>query len=244
MIKESPLTKLSGKYLAALRTHVGQDPQVGLQVAWDLGKAAVSIGLETLDLAKVHDHALVALRSPELSSVTWAELSASAAIFFTEAITPIEETHCAAREATADLNQLNATLDERTLDLADSNRKLRQQITGRTKAEAALRNSELAFGQLLQDSRDLEQHLQKVAHEILAATEIERKSMSLQLNDEIAQTLLGINIRLLALKEKVAISHNNLNQEITTTQRLVEESVIIINRLAHEFSSHHEQPAD
>ncbi len=244
MIKESPLTKLSGKYLVALRTHVGQDPQVGLQVARDLGKAAVSIGLETLDLAKVHEHALVALRSPDHSSVTWAELSASAAIFFTEAITPIEETHCAAREATADLNQLNATLDERTLNLADSNRKLRQQITGRAKAEAALRNSEIAFGQLLQNSRDLEQHLQKMAHEILAATEIERKSMSLQLNDEIAQTLLGINIRLLALKEKVAISHRNLNQEITTTQRLVAESVIVINRLAHEFSSHHEQPAD
>jgi signal transduction histidine kinase len=68
--------------------------------------------------------------------------------------------------------------------------------------------------------------------------------MSLQLNDEIAQALLGINIRLLALKQQVATSHANLTCEIAATQQLVEGSVNIINRLAHEFSSQHQPPTD
>jgi hypothetical protein len=244
MMNESQMNLLSENYLAALRTHVGKDPQTGFEAAHELGTAAVSIGLETLDLAKIHEHALAALRPPDSLSNTQGDLTKLAAIFFTEAITPIEETHRAALLANADLYQLNATLDERTHDLADSNRNLQQQITGRTRAEAALRDSESASRQLLEDSRKLELHLQKMAHRIMAATEAEQKKMSLQLNDEIAQALLGINIRLLALKQQVATSHANLTCEIAATQQLVEGSVNIINRLAHEFSSQHQPPTD
>jgi len=65
--------------------------------------------------------------------------------------------------------------------------------------------------------------------------------MSNQLNDQIAQNLLGINFRLLTLKMQVATHHTNLTREIATTQRLVEDSARIIRRLAHEFSTCHEQ---
>ncbi len=51
--------------------------------------------------------------------------------------------------------------------------------------------------------------------------------MSLHLNDEIAQTLLGINIRMLALKKQIATSNTSLTTEITTTQRLIEDSAAI-----------------
>jgi hypothetical protein len=244
MMNESQMNLLSEKYLSALRNHVDQDPQSGFEAAHDLGKAAVSIGLETLDLAKIHEHALTALRLPENLSNTPSDLTKLAVNFFTEANTPIEETHRAALRANADLYQLNAKLDERTHDLADSKRNLQQQITGRTKAEAALRDSEAASRQLLADSRKIELHLQKTAHGIMAATEAERTKMSLQLNDEIAQGLLGINIRLLALKQQVATRHSNLSREIAATRKLIEESVNIITRLAHEFSSQHQPPTD
>ena len=65
--------------------------------------------------------------------------------------------------------------------------------------------------------------------------------MSLQLNDEIAQTLLGINIRILALKKDIAANNADIGREIASIQRLVEDSTHIISRLAHEFSIHHER---
>lgn len=237
MLGESRLKLLSAKYLAALRNYVAKAAPAGLLAAHELGKTAVADGLETLGLAKIHEFALVELSLPAALSPSRDDLINRAAVFFTEAITPIEETHCAAREANADLHQLNVALDERTRDLADSNRERQQQVVGRIHAEAALRDSEAAFGQLLKNSKELEQHLQKVAHQILATIEAEQKKMSHQLNDEIAQTLLGINIRLLTLKQQIAISHENLNQEITATRNLIEQSLTLVNRIAHEFNS-------
>ena len=168
-------------------------------------------------------------------------MSTRAAIFFTEAITPIEETHRAALEARLQLEQLNETLDQRTLELADSNRELQEGITERKTAEAALKTSERASSQLLKESRLLEEHLQDMARKILSAQKTERKKMSLQLQDEIAQTLLGIHVRLLALKKEAAANSAGLNKEIATTQRLVEESVKTINRFAREFGIQHER---
>jgi len=147
----------------------------------------------------------------------------------------------AALKASADLLQLHAALDERMPMLAEANLELRRQVAERAVAESALRDSQRASGQLLKDSRVLEKHLQTMAHKILSATEAERHKMSLQLNDEIAQTLLGINIRIVALKKDVAANHTDLAQEIAATQRLVEDSAKIISRLAHEFSIQHER---
>jgi signal transduction histidine kinase len=79
-----------------------------------------------------------------------------------------------------------------------------------------------------------------MTRQILAANELERKKMSLQLHDDIGQTLLGIHVRLLALKKEVATKYTGLNQEIATTQRLVETAVKTINQFAHEFGIPHE----
>jgi len=166
-------------------------------------------------------------------------VTARAAAFFTEAIAPIEETHRAALKTAADLDELHAALTERTLDLADANGALERQIAERATAEITLRNSQQSSGQLLKESRIIEQQLQEMTHLILSATESERFHMSRQLNDGIAQTLLGIHIRLLALKSDAAAHHANLTQEIAATQRLVTTAAKTITRLAHEFSNPH-----
>lgn len=242
-MKESQLSRLSEHYLAALRTLFERSPQAAcaaaMQAAHAIGKEAVSIGLETLDLARIHDHALAQVLLAGETPATCEDLSARAAVFFTEAITLIEVTHRGALQASAALHEMNASLDERTLDLAASNRQLQQQIAERAAVETALKDSQRSSSELLRDSRDLEEQLQEMARTILSATEAERNNMSRQLNDEVAQTLLGINIRMLALKEEVSASHEDLTQEIATTQRLVEDSTKIISRLAHEFSIQH-----
>lgn len=239
-MSETLLSHLSVDYLTALRTHLEQGRQASLLPAHDLGTEAVDIGLETLDLAKVHHQALETLILPDCPPITRDEMTLRAEVFFTEAIVPIEKTHRFALEAHADLQQLQESLGQRTMDLAVSHRDLQQGITARISAEAALENSERISGQLLQESRLLEQQLKDMTHQILAADEAVRKKMSLQLHDEIGQTLLGIHVRLLALKTEVATRYAGLNLEIATTQRLVEAAVKTINQFAHEFGIPHE----
>ena len=240
-MNEAELSRMSGQYLAALSGHLERgDMCADLHHAHEVGRLAVGGGLETLDLAKIHETALAILLVPDCSTGTRDDMTARAAIFFTEAITPIEETHRAAQEATTELIKLNATLDQRTVDLAGSKRELQDGITDRKTAEAALKTSERASSQLLNESRLLEEQLQDMARNILAANEEERKKMSLQLQDDIAQTLLGIHVRLLALKKEAEDNRAGLTEEIAATQRLVEESLKTINRFAREFGIHHE----
>jgi signal transduction histidine kinase len=239
-MKTSQLSRLSDQYLAALKRHFEQAPQGALPAAHELGNLTVALGLETLDLAKIHELALAALILPGSSAAVRKVMTARGVLFFTEAIVPIEETHRIALEAGAGLKRLNATLNERTQALTDSRRELQQGITARKTAEAVLATSERAFSQLLKESVLLEKNLRNMTRRILAANEEERKRMSLQLHDEIAQTLLGIHVKLLSLKKEAADRHLGLAKEIATTQRLVEVSVETLNRFAREFGTPHE----
>ena len=114
-----------------------------------------------------------------------------AEIFFTEAITPIVETHRAARQSKIDLGRLNETLTRRTTELAATNRQLQRGIVRRKSVEAALKKSGQHYARLLKDSLQLQEGLRQLTHQVLAAQEEERKKISLELQDEIAQTLLG-----------------------------------------------------
>jgi signal transduction histidine kinase len=83
--------------------------------------------------------------------------------------------------------------------------------------------------------------LQRLTHRILSAQENKRKKISRDLHDEIAQTLLGINIRLLMLKKEAAINSGDLKKEIVSTQHLVDKSVKSIKRFAREFGIHNKK---
>ncbi len=58
---KSKITHLAARYLAALRKHLKQGPRASLQPALGLGRRAVVLGLETLELARMHEQALGAL---------------------------------------------------------------------------------------------------------------------------------------------------------------------------------------
>jgi signal transduction histidine kinase len=87
----------------------------------------------------------------------------------------------------------------------------------------------------LRESRDLQKHLQHLTHKILSSQEDKRKKISHDLQDEIAQTLLGINVRLVTLRKVNAINARGLKKEIATTQRLVDKSVRSIDRFVREL---------
>jgi len=235
------LMTLSRRYEAALRKHLGQSHRVGTRIsraslgaAQGLGRQAVATGLEPLEMARLHEQALVALdgQGERLPARAGAARGKLASDFFAEAISPIEETHLTARRARAHLSELNKTLRRRTVELADSNRRLKRRIAKRKTAEEALRQSRGHQTKLLKESLRLERSLRRLTHRLLAGHENERKKISRELRDEIAQTLLGINVRLLSLKADATVNTEGLQKEIASTQELVARSAKSVRRVA------------
>lgn len=221
-------------YRAALLRYLKQGAAVSLKPAMRLGRQAVDIGLETLDLAMIHEQALLALPAvsePKAQKRTLLR----ARKFFAEAIVAMEETHRTALEANANLNRLNRGLNLRTRDLATSNRQLKKEIARRQAVEKTLRKSEQHSRLLLDHSRHLQEQLRHLSRRILLAQEEERKRISRELHDVIAQMLTGINIRLAALKAEAAENTRGLGRKISRTQRLVEKSVDRVHRFAREL---------
>ena len=229
------LLNLSQRYQAALRTHLKQGRQADLESARGLGSRALSAGLQTLDLAKLHEQTLIADVLPGCPPGKREALIKQAGVFFAAAITPIEKTHRTAREATAHLKRFIETLSRRTVELAASNLELSLEIVQRKAAEEALKKSEHHYSQLLEKSDRLQEQLRQLSRQILSAQEDERKKISRELHDVIAQTLTSINIRLAALKKEAAINTKGLDRNIARTQRLVEKSVNIVHEFAREL---------
>ncbi len=207
------VTRLSRRYVAALRKHLKRGPRASYQPARKLGLRAMTFGLETLDLARVHERALITLVLPSDSSRARDAMVRRAGKFFAEAITPIERTHRTAQEANAYFAQLNQSLRRRSEDLAVSNRQLKREIVQRKGVEESLRKSEQHYGQLLKQSRDMQEQLRHLSRQLLVAQEEERKKISRELHDEIAQTLTGINVRLAALKTEAAHNTKGLQRK-------------------------------
>jgi signal transduction histidine kinase len=230
------LIRLSRGYATALQKHLQQGPGGSLQPARGLGRRAAALGLETLDVARIHEAALASLEAARRGD----GILKRAEMFFAEAIIPIEKTHRAALRANSHLQKLNKTLGRRTVDLAASNRFLKQGIAQRKTVERALKKSADHYARLVKESRRLQTHLRHLTHQLLAAQEAERKQISRELHDEVAQTLLGINVRLLTLKREATANTKGLKKEIASTQRLVEESVKTMSRFAREFGPQHD----
>ena len=222
------LKLLGGRYLAALRKHLKGGPGASLQPTLRLGRQAVTLRMETLDLARMHEQAVATL---ELSRGKDG-IAKRAEIFFAEALTPVVETHSAARQSKMDLYRLNKTLNQRTLKLAATNRQLQSGIIRRKGVEAALKKSGIHYSRLLKESLQLQAGLRQLTHEVLASQEEERRKISLELQNEIAQTLLGINVRLLSLKQEAKLNTKGLQNEIANTRQLVAKSAASVRRAA------------
>ena len=225
------LIRLSERYVTALRTHLRLGARAGLQPALALGRQAVVLGVETLELARMHEQAMVALN---LSGSHNGQRE-RAEIFFTEALTPIVDTHRAARQSRTELTRLKETLSRRTVELDATNLQLKRGVIRRKSVEAALKKSGVHYTKLLKDSLHLQEGLRQLTHQVLAAQEDERKKISLELQDEVAQTLLGINVRLLSLKQESRVNTKGLRSEIASTQRLVAKSASSVQRVAREY---------
>ena len=130
---------LSQRYETALGKHLKQGPQASLQPALELGHQAVTLGLGTLELARIHEQALATF---ELSHIKNG-FTKLAGFFFAEANMPIVEMHRGAQQTKVHLKRLRQELGQRTEELAVSNRQLQRGIVRRKAMEVAAGRLEL-----------------------------------------------------------------------------------------------------
>jgi signal transduction histidine kinase len=228
-------SQLAPRYQSALNRYLKQGPDASVMPALKLGRLAVAAGLETLDLALIHEKALILRALPEDSPAARDRIIFRAALFFAQAILPLEETHRTALEANFHLSRLNRDLIRRTQHLAASSLLLKKEIARRLVVEENLRKSEVNTGRLLEQSRRFQEQLRFLSRRILSVQEEERKRISRELHDVIAQMLSGINVRLASLKLEASVNTKGLSRKITNAQRLVERSVDMVHRFAREL---------
>ena len=125
---------------------------------------------------------------------------------------------------------------QRRLDaLTSTNQKLEQENIRRQIVEKSLKKSERHQTRLLTESHALHDQLRRLSHQLLHAQEEERKRISRELHDVIAQNLVGINVHLAALSRENTGTPRPLQQKILRTQRLVEKAADTVHRFAREL---------
>ena len=170
-----------------------------------------------------------ALLKPD-AAVFWASLHGTA-------VTSVSSPQKWCRVAVSDITSLKQAEEaQRRMEiLADTNLELRREIIRRQKVEESLKQSEQHQRRLLEQAHLMQEQLRHLSRQVLRAQEEERKRISRELHDVIAQTLTGINIRLATLKKDAAVNTKGLGRNIALTQRLVEKSVDIVHRFAREL---------
>jgi PAS domain S-box-containing protein len=191
-----------------------------------MSRPVVDAFLETV-FAKPGKQACEALLMTGTGAAFWADLQASS-----EPLCKGEKNWC--RLAVSDIAALKRGEDaQRHVEsLAAANQEADREIARRRGVEASLRESEQTQRELLAKSRELQAQLRNLTHQILLAQEEERKQISRQLHDEIAQILVGINVQLAALSETAAIDPRELRRRIAATARMVGQSIVVVHRFA------------
>jgi len=229
----NPVAHFSKRYIAALRLHATGRSRIIPPTAQGLGRAAV--GLETWDLARLHEAALKDLMvSPGLAARR-KSVEKQVGAYFLETLAPIEETHRIARVAKRRIRELDAALEARNDTLESARKTLALEVSRRQAAEAELAKGLRDCDVLLEQSRLMRVQMRGLARRLLTAQEDERGEISRELHEEIAQTLVGINVLLFSLSKAATINTVGLKRKIAATQRLLVRSVSTVHRFAGEL---------
>jgi signal transduction histidine kinase len=152
-------------------------------------------------------------------------------------ITPPVDTSAVTRQDSLILHRLNQVLERRATILTTANRRLLRDVNRCKETERTLKASRGHYLKLWRESRHLQQDLRRLTHQILATQEGQRRDLSRNLQDDIAQTLLGINVRLLALRLTDRKNTRRLRAGITGTQHLVAASAKSMQRSSRVLKS-------
>ncbi len=234
------LTRLARRYKTALRQHLKQGLRASLQTASRIGRDALALRLATLELARIHERAFfgAAPTNPNQG------LKRRAENFFVKASTPIiEARHSVPAQQSAAIRLKDMT-DRWAAELKTTNRELQRAMAQREVKASFCQKDGKHQTKCLGEALKLQKRLRLDSHRVLAALENERKQISHELQDEIAQGLLGINVRLHTLREQARSNPEGLQNEIAIARRLVVQSAQSVQRFARKLDTRQERQSN
>lgn len=223
------------RYSNALEAHLKQGRGATYQTAQEIGHEAAAAGLHPLELTRLHERTLVTTILPRCRRGDRARCVKRASTYLTVALLQGPRAKARGGDGERVLERAIETLSARTVQLAASNGSLKLMIDQRRAAAKALKKSESHYRRSLKRSRRLQQQLRGLSRQLLSAHEDERRRISLELHDVVAQTLTGISLQLATLSTETAGSSTKLARNIVRTQRLVEHSVKVVHQFAREL---------
>jgi signal transduction histidine kinase len=226
-----PPPALTQLYESALREHLSQRSSPDPEVIGEIAAQARAARLSMLEFAKLHERILVMDLLHGSTPAQRNSLIRNAGNFFAAAIAATG----AGKWDAARLRKTIESLSGRTVELAAANRQLGLEIIQRKKVETELRKSRRHGLKALERSETLKEQLRGLSRQILAVQEEERKKISRELHDVIAQALMGINVRLASLITEAGINSSGLGRNIALTQKMITKSADIVHRFAREL---------
>lgn len=131
-------------------------------------------------------------------------------------------------------NRLEAAA-RRVAVLAAANAKLAAEVTRRKAVELSLVQSRQQKSRLLVEAQEMQAQLRHLSRSVIKAQEEERRLISRELHDVIAQMLTGISLRLGNLGAQAGLGPADLQRNIAATQDLVARSVETVHQFAREL---------
>lgn len=215
---------LVSHYRCALREYLGNRGIESLQSAYELGCIAMRVGLGVFDLARLHEEILPKVTAGGGTRGEMVQQARAAETFLLDALSPFEAARRGLPEAYVRLEQLNEILERRNKALAAI--LVRQRLV-----KEALRASNERYLKLFQQARSMKKDIRQHAARIILAQDQERKRVSRELHDEIGQVFAAMNIGLGMLK-KQAGHDRSFQQQVASTQALLEQSMESVHRFA------------
>jgi len=217
---------LAQRYATALKGHLAQPRRDPFLHSAELGQEAVALGIEILGMARIHDAALNALETPAARGQ-----ATRATQFFNEVTGPMMDRHRTARRCRTALTRVSAALTRRTSELAASRRMLERGQVRRKSLEASLKSRHDSQAALLSESLRIQDELRQLTRRMMFMQERQRRFISHRLQDEIAQSMIGINIWLTSLKTEAGMNATRLKGGIARARKQILASVQGVRRI-------------
>jgi PAS domain S-box-containing protein len=118
--------------------------------------------------------------------------------------------------------EMERRVEKRTEDLVAANRHLKMEIEERSRTEAALRESE--------------NRLRRVSSHILSAQEKERQRLSMELHDDLGQSLSLLKVQLSAIELKMGRDRTRWLDDFVETRQYLDFIIENVRRLSRDLS--------
>ena len=232
---KQPHTKLSELYLSALSGYIGAGRGPAPIAGSKVGAEAISVGCNTIDLARIHQKALIRIAAAQKFTADRKRVIKRAGLFFAGALAPLERWHEATRQSLRESMEIATSHSKHRKILAEQNRQLQHEIRRRKAGQSTIRRAKERYRRLFTQSVAMQEELRLLARKVLAVQEEERREISRELHDEVVQTLVGVNVELSALATSAEVNTRALRTRIKRTQRLVGNSVDVVHAFARQL---------